>query len=180
MSFHSPNRIFPGLKSCQFGKGSIHGIFPLGIAPYISNLRTFCLTLRKSLKFSPLLSYRFHSFTFHIYIHDLFWGNFCIKEWGSSCGSSDGQLLLHHLLNFPPLDCLCIFTKNQLSIFVWICLWVLCSAALICVSSLLNHCLHYWSNIVSTSGRGVPFLHSSFSQLSSYPGAGTFLHKILE
>ena len=35
------------------------------------------------------------------------------------------------------LNCLCSFVKDQLTVFVWVCFWVLYSVPFICVSTLL-------------------------------------------
>ena len=55
-----------------------------------------------------------------------------------------------------PLTCLCSFVKDQLTLFVWVFFWALCSVALIYFLSFflffflpIPHCLDYYNFIVS-------------------------------
>ena len=70
----------------------------------------------------------------------------------------DAQLFQHHLLkrlSFPPLNCLCSFVKDQLSIFVPVYFWALYSVPLIDLSVLLpvSHCLADCSFVISLEVR---------------------------
>ena len=63
----------------------------------------------------------------------------------------DVQLLrLHWLKRIFSLFCLCSFVKGQLTVFMWVYLWVLYSVPLIYLSiiSSVPHCLDYYSFIV--------------------------------
>lgn len=59
-----------------------------------------------------------------------------------------------------PLCCLCSFVKDQLTVYMWVCVWALFSAPLVYLSVLspIPHCLDFCSLIVSFEGRSVSHL----------------------
>lgn len=106
---------------------------------------------RRSWKFSPLFFLKFLSFYIHIY--DLFWDFFLYRMWSlQSCfffflayGCSTVSIPFVEKSIFSSIKYIWAFFKNQLSIFVWIDLWILC-----CVPLIYTLTLHKYHTVLIT------------------------------
>ena len=106
--------------------------------------------------FSYVISQKFYSFAFYIWVCDLFWVNFCenlvVCVWihFSTCECPVVLAPFVKKTVFSSSNCLCFFVEDQLTLFVWIYFWALYlySFLLFIYSLPVTHCLKYWSFIV--------------------------------
>lgn len=151
LSFHPFPMHFHKAKVLNFVRSSL----------LLSSLKPFCLTLdpKDVLLYFSLKGLYFYIFMFYIYIQIHFELIF-IYEWGWGQGSFFSLWLSScsctiYWKAVLPLTCFCTYVKNQLSIFVCICFWILCFIPLFCVSVPLPfpHCLAHCSYIISLNTR---------------------------
>ena len=136
--------VLPKSRVLKLMKSNLSNFFLLWFVFLMLQVRNHCL-----IKYHKLFSHENKSFLlevswFYVPVYDPFRVNFCVrcKTWTDAHFRTSGYpivpvKLVGKTILFP-LNCLCNFVKNSLTIYVWVCLWTLTEICLFILAVLAD------------------------------------------